>query len=91
MLINYNKICFKFNMNKYARFSEDFLASILSISKERLHKTATLLRNSGEIMFYGDNESREYRLEDVYVLLTKHTKNPQIKALNQFKNEFFHA
>ena len=91
MLINDNKICFKLNMNKFARFSEEFLASILSISIERLHKIGTLLRNSGEIMTYENENLREYKLEDVYIILTKYTKNGQIEALNQFKNEFFHA
>ncbi len=84
------EINFRPHMTKNNTFTEKFLASVLSISPYSLHKTGTLLHNSGEIMIYGKENAREYRLEDAYVLLTKYTKKEQIKALKQFKKEFFH-
>ena len=84
------KINFKSHMNKDFRFSEEFLANVLCISKLRLHKTTTLLSNNGEIMIYGDDESREYKLEDAYIILTSHKKKEHVKVLEQFKEEFFH-
>jgi hypothetical protein len=83
------KINFKFHMNRHDRFSEEFLADILCVSRLRLHKTTTLLCNTGEIMIYGSEDSREFKLEDVYIILTRHKKKHQVNVLEQFKKEFF--
>lgn len=84
-----NKFTFKENITKGQMFSENFLASVLSVSLRNLRKTASLLRNEGEIMIYGDEYEREFKLEDVYIILTKYTKKEQVKVLEQFKMEFF--
>ena len=85
------QINFKLNMTKNNLFSEEFLASALSISILSLHKTTTLLVNKGEIMVYGKEDLREYKIEDVYVILTKYSNKEQVKVLDQFKKEFFHG
>lgn len=81
--------CFKANLNKDHRFTENFLAGVLAISPFNLHKTTTMLSNSGEIMIYGKENAREYRIEDAYIILTRYRKKHQVDALNQFKKEFF--
>lgn len=85
-----NNFDFKSNMTRNKTFTEKFLAKILSLSSKKIQKITTLLKNTGEIMIYGEENSREYKLEDVYVILTKCSKKEKIKVLNQFKKEFFH-
>ena len=85
------QINFKSHMTKNNTFYENFLAHVLSVPVERLHKTSNLLVDTGEIMVYGDEFSREYKLEDAYIILTRFKKKEHVKILEQFKKEFFHG